>query len=133
MPQVLAEAKTKTNGLSSFASTPATAGPDAIAPLIAQLSEYLTEQGISKAEVPVAMLATAGMRNVQDADEDAAQSIMASTAATIAASGFPTAANRILPGVQEVSLAWHRRMLPSRRLTLNNLREPACNEFGSRA
>lgn len=106
IPEAITEAKTKTKGLSSFVSSPANAGPEAIAPLLAQLSEYLTQQGIAKTDVPVAMLATAGMRNVRLEDRDASQSILASTAATIAASGHPTAANRILPAVQEASLAW---------------------------
>ncbi len=106
MPQAIAEAKKRTPGLSSFASSPAKAGPEAITPLLTQLSQYLIEQGITKPEVPVAMLATAGMRNVKTADPSAAQSILAGTAATIAVSGYPTAANRILPGVQEATLAW---------------------------
>lgn len=106
VPQAIAEAKTKTRGLSSFASSPETAGIEAIAPLLAQLDEFLAQQGIAKKEVPVAMLATAGMRNVQASDQNAAQSILASTAATIEASGHPTAANRILPGLQEASLSW---------------------------
>lgn len=104
--QAITEAKTKTKGLSSFASSPAAAGPEAIAPLLAQLGEYLTQQGIAKTDVPVALLATAGMRNVRIENRSAAEAILASTAATLATSGHPIAANRILPAVQEASLAW---------------------------
>ncbi|MFM7147193.1 MAG: hypothetical protein ACKOW5_12775, partial [Actinomycetales bacterium] len=41
--------RTKTRGLSSFASTPAEAGPAAITPLLEELDAYLAERGIDKA------------------------------------------------------------------------------------
>lgn len=99
-------AKNATRGLSSFASRPTQAGPEAITPLLQELDEYLATQSIPRAVVPVALLATAGMRNVQRDDSAAAQAILDSTAASIAASGHPLADNKILPAVQEATLAW---------------------------
>lgn len=98
--------KGTTPGLSSFAGTPGQAGPGAVEPLLRQLDAYLGERGIARESVPVALLATAGMRNVRRDDPDASRSILQSTAATIAASGHPMADNRILPAVQESTLAW---------------------------
>ena len=116
VPRELTSAQKKTAGLSSYAATPDEAGPGAVAPLLAQLDDYLAEQGISRASVPVALLATAGMRNVRRDDRAAAQAIFDSTAATIAATGHPVADNRILPAVQEATLAWldanHHRPRP---------------------
>ena len=98
--------KVTTPGLSSFADTPGQSGPGAVEPLLRQLDAYLGERGIARESVPVALLATAGMRNVRRDDPDASRSILQSTAAAIAASGHPTADNRILPAVQESTLAW---------------------------
>jgi len=106
VPREVTSAPKKSAGLSSYAATPNEAGPKAVAPLLAQLDDYLTAQGISRGEVPVALLATAGMRNVRRDDRAAAQAIFDSTAETIAASGHPVADNRILPAVQEATLAW---------------------------
>lgn len=98
--------KGTTPGLSSFADTPGQAGPGAVEPLLRQLDAYLSDRGIARESVPVALLATAGMRNVRRDDPDASRSILQSTAATITASGHPVADNRILPAVQESTLAW---------------------------
>lgn len=99
-------AKGTTPGLSSFASTPDQAGPGAVEPLLRQLDAYLVERGIARETVPVALLATAGMRNVRRDDPAASRAILESTAASLSASGHPTADNRILPAVQESTLAW---------------------------
>jgi hypothetical protein len=96
----------KTPGLSSFATDTAAAGPDAVQPLLDQLRTHLDSQGIAIAEVPVALLATAGMRRLKLNDPVAVRDIFASTRATIDASGFPLRANRILPDTQEALLAW---------------------------
>ena len=106
VPREVTKVKTSTQGLSSFTANPTNAGPDAVGPLLDQLDNYLAQQGIAKAEVPVALLATAGMRNVRRDDRMAAQAILDSTAATIANSGHPVTDNRILPAVQEATLAW---------------------------
>lgn len=106
VPREVTRAKTNTPGLSSFTADPAQAGPGAVTPLLEQLDAYLTEQGIATADVPVALLATAGMRNVRRDDRVASQAILDSTAAAIAAAGYPVADNRILPAVQEATLAW---------------------------
>ena len=95
-----------TAGLSSFAEAPDKAGPDAVAPLLAQLDAYLAKEGVTIAEVPVALRATAGMRALELVNAAAVKAIFASTGATLAASGHPVLANGILPSYQEASLAW---------------------------
>lgn len=106
VPIQLMQASKRTAGISSFAPSPDQAGPLAITPLLDQLQTYLTQSGITSANVPVALLATAGMRNVRRDDPTAAQAILVSTAAAIETAGHPIAANEILPGVQEATLAW---------------------------
>lgn len=95
-----------TAGLSSFDSDPGKAGPDAVAPLITQLDAKLTELGIVASDVPIALLATAGLRKLQETNPQAVEQILASTNATLTASGHPVQANGILPANQEASLAW---------------------------
>jgi hypothetical protein len=95
-----------TPGLSSFAADTAAAGPDAVQPLLDGLREHLGGEGVDAATVPVALLATAGMRRVKLDDPVAAREILASTRAALTASGFPLKANRILPDTQEGLLAW---------------------------
>lgn len=92
--------------LSSYVADPSAAGPDAVKPLLDQLSAYLGEQGIAVNDVPVALLATAGMRLVKLQYPVATRAIFASTRATLDASDFPVLANRILPATQEALLAW---------------------------
>lgn len=95
-----------TPGLSSFVTSASAAGPDAVQPLLDDLREYLGGAGIAVGDVPVALLATAGMRRVRLDNPVAARAILASTRATLTASGFPLNANRILPDTQEGLLAW---------------------------
>ncbi|MGI9196529.1 MAG: hypothetical protein ACR2KE_03610 [Candidatus Nanopelagicales bacterium] len=95
-----------TAGLSSFASSPASAGPDAISPLLGQLDARLATDGVSVSDVPVALLATAGMRALRLKDPAGVDAIFASTEATLDASGHPVLANRILPEVKEATFAW---------------------------
>ena len=93
-------------GLSSFATNTAAAGPDVVQPLLDQLRTYLDTEGIDITDVPIALLATAGMRRLKLNDPIATREIFASTRATISASGFPLRANKILPDTQEALLAW---------------------------
>ena len=93
-------------GLSSFAADPENAGPKAIDPLLQQLSAYLAKQGINASDVPVALLATAGMRLVREQDPLAASAILASTGQSLSASAHPVLANKILPGSKEALFAW---------------------------
>lgn len=106
VPIAMTVANTRTKGLSAFAVAPDQAGPAAISPILGELQAYLSNNNISPTAVPVALLATAGLRNVRNADPAAAQAILSSTASAIRAAGHPIAANRILPGVQEATLAW---------------------------
>ena len=93
-------------GLSSFAANPSAAGPEAVTPLLDQLRAHLEGEGIAIADVPVALLATAGMRRLKLNDPVATRGIFASTRTAIEASGFPLRANKILPDFQEALLAW---------------------------
>lgn len=95
-----------TPGLSSFATNTSAAGPDAVQPLLDQLSSYLETEGIASADVPVALLATAGMRRLKLDNPAATREIFASTRSTLDASGFPVEANKILPDFKEALLAW---------------------------
>lgn len=106
VPVEIMQARQRTAGISSFAPDPDQAGPLAITPLIDQLQTYLAQSGIAPANVPIALLATAGMRNVRRDNPTTAQAILTSTAAAIERAGHPIAANMILPGVQEATLAW---------------------------
>lgn len=93
-------------GLSSFAANTSAAGPEAVQPLLDQLTGYLGDQGIALDDVPIALLATAGMRRLKLEDPVATREIFASTRTTLDASGLPVLANRILPDTQEAILAW---------------------------
>ena len=95
-----------TAGLSSFVSDPEAAGPSAISPLLSQLDAYLAGTGAVAADVPVALLATAGMRQVRVEDRAAAVAIMGSARAAIADAGHPLRVGRIMPGVKESLFAW---------------------------
>lgn len=99
-------APSNTPGLSSFAANPSAAGPEAVTPLLDQLRTHLDGEGIAIADVPVALLATAGMRRLKLNDPAAAREIFASTRAAIEESGFPLRANKVLPDFQEALLAW---------------------------
>jgi hypothetical protein len=106
VPIMVTKVSKGSKGLSSFASSPSQAGVSAVTPLLTQLDSYLAERGIAKADVPVALLATAGLRNVRLENPAAAQTILDSAGESISVSGHPTAANRILPAVQEATFAW---------------------------
>jgi hypothetical protein len=93
-------------GLSSLVASPAKAGPTVVAPLLRDLEGYVRKEGIPVADVPVALLSTAGMRRVELNDPVAARKIFKSTRKAITESGFPLRANKILPDVREASLAW---------------------------
>lgn len=107
-PQVtrVYRAPTNTPGLSSFADDPAAAGPDAVTPLLDELRTHLEGEGIAVSDVPVALLATAGMRRLKLNDPVATRGIFASTRTAIETSGFPLRTNKILPDFQEALLGW---------------------------
>lgn len=99
-------APTNSPGLSSFATNTSAAGPEAVTPLLDQLRTQLEGEGIAVSDVPVALLATAGMRRLKLNDPVAVREIFASTRTAIEESGFPLRANKILPDFQEALLAW---------------------------
>jgi hypothetical protein len=95
-----------TPGLSSFVDNPGDAGPQSVTPLLDALRDQLVTTGISPSDVPIALLATAGVRLLKQTDPAAVRAIFASTQAAITASGMPLRTNAILPDVREAALAW---------------------------
>ena len=93
-------------GLSSFVATPERAGPDGIAPLLTDLDGVLAQRGIAKADVPMTVLATAGMRNVERDDPAAVGPIYASVRSAVEAAGYPIAEVGTMPGRDEALYTW---------------------------
>lgn len=102
----LFSAKPEVPALSDFESRPSDAGRDGIAPLLALLDADLATRGIARSKVPVALLATAGMRRVEIRDPQVAQQIMASGRAAIVAARHPVRAAEVMSGDLEAGYAW---------------------------
>lgn len=105
-PAVVFNATPATAALSSFTTNPSQAGPQAITPLLTQLDAYLQTHTLARAEVPVAILATAGMRLVHQSQPLVADEIMASAQSAIPAAGLPVGRVAILTGSDEALYAW---------------------------
>lgn len=105
-PTILFQAKPPVPALSSFASDPTHAGPKGIAPLLTDLSAYLHKHEIAHTEVPVAVLATAGMRLLNESDPQTAARIFASVGETVTAAGFQARRVGLLSGSDEALDAW---------------------------
>lgn len=89
--------------LSGFASNPAAAGPQGVQPLIDKLTARLDQLGLARDQVQLNLLATAGMRLV---DEPASAAIYSSARNTIAASGLRVGRTETLTGQYEGVYAW---------------------------
>ena len=94
------------SGLSSYQATPTVAGEQGIQPLLNELDTYLAAHNIAHTEVPVYVMATAGMRNAEQADARAAASIYTSVSATITADGYAAPEVGTIPGSREALYAW---------------------------
>lgn len=92
--------------LSSFAATPDRAGPEGIAPLLAELDGVLAAAGVPKAAVPITVLATAGMRNVERDSPAAAAPLYASVRAVIEAAGYRVTRVGTMAGQDEAVYSW---------------------------
>lgn len=92
--------------LSSFDRNPAQAGPQGIGPLLDQLDTFAAANGIAKSGIPVSVLATAGLRNVELRDPAAAAAIIASVVAYIPTRGYPVGEVSIMSGQREALYAW---------------------------
>lgn len=89
--------------LSNFAGDPAAAGPQGVQPLLDKLTTRLDQLGLTRDQVQVNLLATAGMRLV---DESAAALIYGSARNTIVASGLRPGRVETLTGQYEGIYAW---------------------------
>lgn len=92
--------------LSSFEKDPAQAGPQGIGPLLDFLDAYVETAGLEKSAVPVSVLATAGLRNVERRDPAAAAAIVNSVATYIPTRGYAVGEVSIMSGQREALYAW---------------------------
>lgn len=93
-------------GLSTFVEQPNLAGEDGIGPLINKLGQTLTAENISRENVPVYVLATAGMRNAETTNPDVISAIYADVSDFITAQGFEAAEVETISGKREAVYAW---------------------------
>lgn len=94
------------SGLSSYQATPTVAGEQGIQPLLNELDTFLAAHNIAHTEVPVYVMATAGMRNVEQAVARVAASIYDSVTTAITADGYATPEVGTIPGSREALYAW---------------------------
>jgi hypothetical protein len=105
-PDRLMEKKPSVPPLSDFEANPIEAGPKGMGPLLDELDAYLASKGVDKSNVSVSVLATAGMRNVEQRDPAAAQAIMDSVTAYIPTRGYTVGEVSIMSGQREALYAW---------------------------
>jgi len=89
--------------LSSFSEKPEQAGPKGIAPLLDRLSGVLQEKGISKNDIQLDLLATAGMRLLSD---DIASRIYSSVRESMIAADYKPNQIRTITGQDEGLFSW---------------------------
>lgn len=92
--------------LSSFENDPAQAGPQGIGPLLDRLDAFVRSEGLDQSAVPVSVLATAGMRNVERRDPAAAAAIIDAVADYVTSRGYPVGEVSIMSGQREALYAW---------------------------
>jgi hypothetical protein len=92
--------------LSSFENDPAQAGPQGVGPLLDLLDAFVRSEGLDQSAVPVSVLATAGMRNVERRDPAAAVAIIDSVATYVASRGYTVGEVSIMSGQREALYAW---------------------------
>ena len=94
------------DGLSSYEGNTGQAGPQGIRPLLDSLDAYLAANDISKNRVAVEVLATAGMRLLEQGNPPAAQAIYRSVRETIAGDGYQSGQIRTISGADEGLYSW---------------------------
>jgi hypothetical protein len=100
------EEKPKVPPLSDFESNPTEAGPVGIGPLLDALDAYLVTNSIEKSSVSVSVLATAGLRNVEQRDAAAAAAIVGAVTTYIPTRGYAVGEVAIMSGQREALYAW---------------------------
>lgn len=105
-PNRLMEEKPKVPPLSDFESNPAEAGTAGIGPLLDALDAYLVTNSIEKSSVSVSVLATAGLRNVEQRDAAKAAAIVGAVTAYIPTRGYAVGEVAIMSGQREALYAW---------------------------
>jgi len=93
-------------GLSSFERNAGQAGPQGIQPLLDTLNAYLDSKHIAKSQVPVDVLATAGMRLLEQTNQSAADAIYQSVRDAIARDGYQVGEVRTISGMDEALYSW---------------------------
>lgn len=91
------------DGTQGADSAPGNAGASGIQPLLSALKSYMDSNGITKDQVNVSVLATAGMRLV---DADTSSAIYQSVKSTIARNGFAVRQVGTVSGQNEGLYAW---------------------------
>lgn len=91
------------NGLSSFGGDPAEAGPQEIQPLLDYLSAYLSHEKLLKSQVDIGVMATGGMRGVDQATSSA---IYGSVRDAIEKSGYVPGKIETISGAEEGLYSW---------------------------
>jgi hypothetical protein len=94
------------DGLSSYQAQSEQAGPQGMQPLLQALNDWLLARRIARDSVPVDVLATAGMRLLEQNDGSAAQAIYRSVHRTILDNGYRAGELRTISGDEEGLYAW---------------------------
>jgi hypothetical protein len=94
------------DGLSSYQAQSEQAGPQGMQPLLQALNDWLLARRIGRNTVPVDVLATAGMRLLEQNDGPAAQAIYRSVRRAILDNGYRAGELRTISGDEEGLYAW---------------------------
>ena len=103
--QVMSE-KPDIPALSTFENAPELAGPQGVGPLLDRLDDFIRSEGRDPSDMPVSVLATAGLRNVERRNPTAAAAILDSVATYIASRGYAVGEVSIMSGQREALYAW---------------------------
>ena len=106
VPKQLFTAKPKVPALSTFGSQPMDAGVQGVTPLLTDLDTYLAEHKIARSSVKVSLLATAGMRLLEQSNPNAADEVFVSSRNAISQAGFPVGAVKVITGSDEAAYSW---------------------------
>jgi len=94
------------DGLSSYQAQSEQAGPQGMQPLLQALNDWLLARRIGRDTVPVDVLATAGMRLLEQSDAPAAEAIYRSVRRAILNNGYRAGELRTISGDEEGLYAW---------------------------
>ena len=94
------------NPLSGYESNPDHAGPLGVQPLLDALEPTLSGLGVKRSQIKISLLATAGMRLVEQRDASVAAAIYASARRTLSATGMSVGRVETLSGLYEGVYSW---------------------------